>query len=324
MLDRARGGDRRALARLLTMTERGGRDLAAVAAASWPMRGSAQIVGLTGSPGAGKSTLSNALCAELRSRGATVGVLAVDPTSPYSGGAILGDRVRMEDHALDPGIFIRSMATRGHLGGLAVATPSAARVLDAAGFDPVVIETVGVGQVEVEIAGAADTTVVVVNPGWGDAVQAAKAGLMETADLFVINKADRPGAGETRRDLSASLEMAARGDWMPPIVDTIATDGTGVEELVDSIAEHRIWLEQSGEGARRREQSLTGELAAVLSAEVALRAEVLAVGSDFEVARESVVRGEMDPWTAAAELVESGLHRLLGPSSSGPPGVDES
>ncbi len=293
------------------MVERGGADLAAVAAASWPLRGSAQLVGLTGSPGAGKSTLTNALCGEWRSRDARVGVLAVDPTSPYSGGAILGDRVRMEDHALDPGVFIRSMATRGHLGGLSVATPAAARVLDAVGFDPVVIETVGVGQVEVEIAGAADTTVVVVNPGWGDAVQAAKAGLMEVADVFVINKADRPGAGETRRDLSASLEMTSGRDWKPPIVDTVATDGTGVAALVDAVDEHRSWLEATGEGTRRREASLAAELAAVVGAEVARRAAVLTVGQEFEAARRSVLDGSVDPWTAAASLVDRGLGRLL-------------
>ena len=300
------------------MTERGGASLAEVSAASWPLRGAAQVVGLTGSPGAGKSTLTNALVGELRSREARVGVLAVDPSSPYSGGAILGDRVRMEDQSLDPGVFIRSMATRGHLGGLSVATPTAARVLDAAGFDPVLIETVGVGQVEVEVAGAADSTVVVVNPGWGDAVQAAKAGLMEIADVFVINKADRPGAGETRRDLESTMEMAGRSGWRPPVVDTVATDGTGVRELADILAEHRSWLESSGEGRRRREASLTSELAAVVAAEVARRAEVLVVGSRFDDARGAVLAGTADPWAAAAALVDSGLERLVRPEATSP------
>ncbi len=302
----ARGGDRGSLARLLTLVERGGGSLAEVARISWPESGAAQVVGLTGSPGAGKSTLTNALCGEFRGRSTRVGVLAVDPSSPFSGGAILGDRVRMGDHALDPDVFIRSMATRGHLGGLAVATPAAARVLDAVGFDPVVIETVGVGQVEVEVAAAADTTVVVVNPGWGDAVQAAKAGLMEIADIFVINKADREGAGETRRDLESSLALAPRSGWRPPVLDTVATEGAGVQDLVDSIGEHREWLAESGEGAERRRRRLTEELAAVVGAEVARRAEVLLSGPLWDEALAAVTSGGADPWTAAGRLIDGG------------------
>src|SRR3954471_1274852 len=220
-------GDRRALAQALSAVEQGGEDAREIGRLAHGRGGTAYTVGITGAPGAGKSTLTNALITEVRAGGETVAVLAIDPSSPFSGGAILGDRVRMQDHALDDGVFIRSMATRGHLGGLALATPQAIRVLDAAGKPWVLLETVGVGQVEVEVAGAADTTVVVVNPGWGDAVQAAKAGLLEIADLFVVNKADRAGVQETRRDLENMLEMSDLGDWTPPILETVAAKDEG-------------------------------------------------------------------------------------------------
>src|SRR3954467_3715937 len=213
LVEAARKGEARAVARLISLVEDESPLLREVMAGLAPHAGHAQIVGVTGSPGVGKSTSTNALVAALRARGKRVGVLAVDPSSPFSGGALLGDRVRMQDHALDGGVYIRSMASRGHLGGLSLATPQAIRVLDASGMPWVFVETVGVGQVEVEVAGAADTTLVVVNPGWGDAVQANKAGLLEIADIFVINKADRPGAGETRRDLVNMLEMSSLGDW---------------------------------------------------------------------------------------------------------------
>src|SRR5919205_1677812 len=208
LVDGALAGERAAVARLITLVESGG-DLAHdVISRLFPHTGAAYTVGITGAPGAGKSTLTDKLIARVRKEGAEVGVLAIDPSSPFSGGAILGDRVRMQDHATDPGVFIRSMATRGHLGGLSLATPQAIRVLDAAGKPWVLVETVGVGQVEVDVAGAADTTVVVVNPGWGDAVQANKAGLLEIADVFVINKADRDGANDTKRDLEQMLELS--------------------------------------------------------------------------------------------------------------------
>src|SRR5690606_18006818 len=222
-------------------------------------------VGITGAPGAGKSTLTGALVAVMRADGEVVGVLAVDPSSPFSGGAILGDRVRMSEHALDDGVFIRSMATRGHLGGLGVATPGAIRVLHAAGCPWVLVETVGVGQVEVEIAGAADTTVVVVNPGWGDAVQANKAGLLEIADVFVVNKADRPGAAQTRRDRGSRLEMVEGRSWRPPSVATVATDGSGADALWDAVLGHREHVERSGELARRRADRARDELGRVLA-----------------------------------------------------------
>ncbi len=292
-----------ALARLLSMVERGGDGAREVAAAVHPFAAGAQLAGITGSPGAGKSTLTSSLCSVLRARDERVAVLAIDPSSPFTGGAILGDRVRMGEHALDDGVFIRSMATRGHLGGLSVATPEAARVLDAAGFDRVIVETVGVGQVEVEVAGAADTTVVVVNPGWGDAVQAAKAGLMEIADLFVINKADRPGAGEARRDLEGMLAMAASSSWRPPVIDTVALRGDGVEGLADELERHRCWLRDSGEGARRREQRAERELRDVVAARLVERAEQLCDGPAWTEALRGVVDGRTDPWSAADGLL---------------------
>ncbi|MEY2582442.1 MAG: GTPase, partial [Ilumatobacteraceae bacterium] len=223
-------GDRPALARLLSLIERGGDEAREIARLAHPLSGHGYLIGITGAPGSGKSTLTSATIGHLRDQDIEVAVLAIDPSSPFSGGAILGDRVRMQDHATDPGVFIRSMATRGHLGGLSLATPEAARLLDAIGRPWTIVETVGVGQVEVEIAGKADTTVVVVNPGWGDSVQANKAGLMEIADIFVINKADRNGVEETKRDLEQMLELSelAGTAWRPPILSAVATTGQGV------------------------------------------------------------------------------------------------
>ena len=284
------------------MAEGGGAPARAVASVVHPLTGSAHLIGLTGAPGAGKSTLTSALCAEIRRRGERVGVLAVDPSSPFSGGAILGDRVRMGDHDLDSGVFIRSMATRGHLGGLSVATPDAARVLDAAGFPRVVVETVGVGQVEVEVAGAADTTVVVVNPGWGDAVQAAKAGLMEVADIFVINKADRPGAGETRQDLESMLALSHDAAWLPPVLDAVATEEEGIAALADALDDHRDWLAGSGEGERRRAARLENELRQVVAAHLAERAALTCRGPRWEAVLAEVLAGGRDLWTAAEDL----------------------
>jgi LAO/AO transport system kinase len=222
--------DRGAVARLISLVEAGGDTAAEAAARLFPHTGGVYTVGITGAPGAGKSTLTDRLIVRIRQQGDEVGVLAVDPTSPFTGGAILGDRVRMQEHATDAGVFIRSMATRGHLGGLALATPQAVRVLDAAGKPWVIVETVGVGQVEVEIAEAADTTVVVVTPGWGDGVQANKAGLLEIADVFVVNKADRAGVDETVRDLVQMLELSPPRSWQPPIVTTVAAEDRGIDD----------------------------------------------------------------------------------------------
>src|SRR5882724_6311767 len=265
LVTRAQDSDPRAVARLISMVEDASPRLREVAAALAPYTGRAQVIGLTGSPGVGKSTSTSALVSAMRRQGKRVGVLAVDPSSPFSGGALLGDRVRMQDHATDSGVFIRSMATRGHLGGLSWATPQALRVLDAAGCDVVLVETVGVGQAEVEIASLADTTLLVVAPGMGDAVQAAKAGILETGDIFVVNKSDHPGAQETVRDLRTMIAMASRGpaDWKPPIVSTTATAGEGIADLAASLDAHWSWLEESGERDRRRRARAREEVAAI-------------------------------------------------------------
>ena len=230
-------------------------------------------------------------------------MLAVDPTSPFSGGAILGDRVRMSQHALDPTVFIRSMATRGHLGGLSLAVPDAIRLLGAAGIGVVIVETVGVGQMEVEIASAADTTVVVVTPGWGDSMQASKAGLLEVADVFVINKADRPGVREARRDLEQMLDLARPGAWRPEIVDTTATAGEGVAELWRAVARHRDHLVRSGQLVVRRTDRLAQELRRVLLARTEVRVDELVAGEEFTTAVKALAAGELDPYQAADGLL---------------------
>jgi LAO/AO transport system kinase len=260
-------------------------------------------VGITGAPGSGKSTLTDKLIGLIRAKGVEVGVLAIDPSSPFSGGAILGDRIRMQDHATDEGVFIRSMATRGHLGGLALATPQAVRILDAAGKPWIFIETVGVGQVEVEVAGAADTTVVVVNPRWGDGVQANKAGLLEIADVLVVNKADRDGAGETVRDLEQMLELAGERDWRPPIVRTVATEGGGVEELWQAILDHRAHLEADGRLERRRGSRLRDELRAIVSERIRDQVDAACHGERFEGLVSKVAARELDPYAAADQLL---------------------
>ena len=304
LLEAARSGDRAALARLLSLVERGGPDAREVGRLAYPLGGHAYTVGLTGAPGAGKSTLTSALIGHLRARDELVSVLAIDPSSPFTGGAILGDRVRMQDHATDPGVFIRSMATRGHLGGLALAAPEAIRVLDAVGKPLVLVETVGVGQVEVEIAGAADTTVVVVNPGWGDSVQANKAGLLEIADVFVINKADRKGVDETRRDLELMLDLSDIGhdDWRPPIVATVAAQQQGVDELWAAVERHRAHAESSGLLAQRRARRLQLELQEIIVRRLEARARELR-GTRFDELEADVLARRTDPWTAADELL---------------------
>ena len=232
-------------------------------------------------------------------------MLAIDPSSPFTGGAFLGDRVRMQDHALDDGVFIRSMATRGHLGGLALAAPEAIRVLDAAGIPWVIVETVGVGQVEVEIAGKADTTIVVVNPGWGDAVQANKAGLIEIADVFVINKADRPGARHAGAHLEQMLEIATPRVYPPPILHTTAPDGGGVPEVWEAIREHRAWLESSGTLEDRRAKRIVRELREIVARVLEHRAYEACAGPEFEQLHEAVKSRELDPYTAAQKIIDA-------------------
>jgi LAO/AO transport system kinase len=272
-----------------------------------PYAGNAQVVGITGSPGVGKSTSTSALVGALRKADKRVGVLAVDPSSPFSGGALLGDRVRMQDHALDRDVYIRSMASRGHLGGLSWTTPQALRVLDAAGCDVILVETVGVGQSEVEIAGLADTTMVLIAPGMGDGIQAAKAGILEIGDIYVINKADRDGADQVRRELRSMLALAERpeGAWKQPIVKTIASKGEGVEDVVEAIDQHRAWLEASGELDKRRLRRARDEIEAI--AVTALREQWRSVHEHTELdgLAVQVVAGDTDPYTAADRLLET-------------------
>ncbi len=299
------GGDRSALARLLSLIERGGAEAREIGRLSYPLGGEGYTVGLTGAPGAGKSTLTSATVGHIRKQDIEVAVLAIDPSSPFTGGAILGDRVRMQDHATDPGVFIRSMATRGHLGGLSLAAPEAVRLLDAIGRKWILVETVGVGQVEVEIAGKADTTVVVLNPGWGDSVQANKAGLMEIADLFVINKADRKGVEETRRDIEGMLDLSDLGDedWRPPIVPVVSTTGDGIPALWDAVLAHRAFIEGNGELARRREFRLREELREIVARRLEQRAREIATGERWDALTDQVVARELDPWGAADEML---------------------
>jgi LAO/AO transport system kinase len=307
------GGDRRAMARAISLVEDGAPELEELSAGLYPHTGNAFTVGLTGSPGVGKSSLTEHLVREARSQDRSVAVLAIDPTSPFTGGALLGDRLRMQTHATDPKVFIRSMATRGHLGGMALAAPEAIRILDAAGTDVVIVETVGVGQAEVEVAGATDTTLVVVAPGWGDAVQVAKAGILEIADVFVVNKADRDGAGEAARDLELMLKMGESADWRPPVVKTSAATGDGVADLWEAIESHRKHLESTGALDRNRRVRLVAEVQTLAAQETKelVHAEL---DRDEDLGRRLAER-EVDPYRAAAMLLE----RIAGQKGT-PPG----
>jgi LAO/AO transport system kinase len=303
----ARHGQARAVARLISLIEDGAPELRALAAALAPDTGRAQIVGITGPPGVGKSSTVSGLIAALRVAGRRVGVLAVDPSSPFSGGALLGDRVRMQDHATDSGVFIRSMATRGQLGGIAWATPQALRVLAAAGCDEVLVETVGVGQSEVEVAALADTTLVLLAPGMGDGVQAAKAGILEVADIFVVNKADREGADQTVRDLKHIISLGRQGcagpGWRPPIVRTVATKAEGLDELVGAISEHREWMRGHGELDARRQRRAEAEVEAIAMAQLHGKLGDVLRGNALPGLAKRVVVGELDVYRAADELI---------------------
>lgn len=305
LVAQARAGEPRAVARLVSMVEDASPRLREVMAALVPHAGRAHVVGLTGPPGVGKSTTTSALVSALRAAGKRVGVLAVDPSSPFSGGALLGDRIRMSEHALDEGVYIRSMAARGQLGGLSWATPQAVRVLDAAGCDVVLVETVGVGQSEIQVVGLADTTVVLLAPGMGDGIQAAKAGILEIGDVYVVNKADRDGADQVLRELRGMLRMAERpeGSWQPPVVSTVAREGTGIDEVVEQLDAHLAWLAGDGRRDRARRRRARDEVQAI--ALTSLRERWGDLGDDglLDALAIRVVAGEIDPYAAADELL---------------------
>jgi len=291
----------RAIARAISLVEDGDDGLPALSAGVFPHTGSAATIGLTGAPGVGKSTIATALVRTARANDRRVAVLAIDPTSPYTGGALLGDRVRMQEHATDPDVFIRSMATRGHLGGMALAAPEAVRILDAAGFDLVIIETVGVGQAEIDVAAATDTTLVVLAPGLGDAIQMAKAGILEVADVFVVNKADRDGAADVQRELRQMLHLGAARPWDPPLLATTASDGAGIDELWADIERHHAWLVSTGALAVDREAAVVHEVRA-------LAAERLASSVEAQLADDAELRArlrdhQLDPYAAVDELI---------------------
>ena len=303
LVEQVLAGDRRAIARAISMVEDDAADLPELSRGLFAHTGRAHTIGLTGSPGVGKSSLTEQLVRAARSRDRSVAVLAIDPTSPFTGGALLGDRVRMQSHATDPEVFIRSMATRGHLGGMALAAPEAIRILDAAGKDFVFVETVGVGQAEVQVASATDTTLVVVSPGWGDAVQVSKAGILEIADVFVVNKADKDGASEAARDLETMIRMGAVADWTPPVVRTSAATGEGVDDLWEAIAGHRKHLESSGTLETARRLRLAEELEDMVSLRLRRRVAELLEGELADVA-ERVADRTIDPYEAAGILLE--------------------
>ncbi|MDH5616242.1 MAG: methylmalonyl Co-A mutase-associated GTPase MeaB, partial [Acidimicrobiia bacterium] len=273
LIEAALQHDARAVARLISLVEDHHPSAGEILATLFPRTGVAHVVGLTGAPGSGKSTLTDQLIRHVRSIGDEVGILAVDPSSPFTGGAILGDRIRMQDHIGDPGVYIRSMGSRGHLGGVAEATPKAIMILDAIGLPYVFVETVGVGQAEVEIVESADTTVVVVNPGWGDSVQANKAGLLEIGDIFVVNKADREGVAEAVRDLEQMLDLGAERAWRPPVLATVATTGEGIGSVWDAVQEHRDFLASTGRLIETRSARLRRELHRAVVAELLRRIE---------------------------------------------------
>jgi LAO/AO transport system kinase len=305
LVDGVRSGDRRALARAITLVENADPMSYELVRELYPETGGAYAVGITGPPGVGKSSLISAIVRHVRSQEQTVGVISVDPSSPFSKGALLGDRIRLSDHFLDPGVFIRSMGTRGHLGGLAEATLQALLVLDAAGRDLVFLETVGTGQSEIEVIGVADTVVLALMPGSGDSVQALKAGIMEIPDVIVVNKKDHPAAKTMLNEVRSILALDHERDWRPPIVLTDAVSEEGVPELWDKIAEHRAHLESNGLLDERRRKNLAGEVFAVASARAKSHLEQ-AVADDPELRRllDEVQRRELDPLTAVREILQ--------------------
>lgn len=303
LLEPLRRGEPRALARAISWMENGHPGARELMAGLWPHLGRAKVIGITGSPGAGKSTLTDQLARTLRAGGQKVGILAVDPTSPFSGGAILGDRIRMQRIAADPGVFIRSMATRGALGGLARATQDAIDLLDAAGFDTVIVETVGVGQDEVDVVSCVQTCCVVLVPGMGDEIQAIKAGIMEVADLFVINKADRDGAEQVERELEAMKSLSPTRGWDPPVLRTVAQLGEGVAELLARVGEHGQWLRAQGGLARKARDRARLRFEAILAEATVRRAKDRAGAARVEAAVQGIAARTMDPYTAVEGIL---------------------
>lgn len=307
LLQRGQDGDIAAISQLITALESDSPVGRSVRGEVYAASGGAHIVGITGAPGSGKSTLVKVLASELRSRGRRVGIVAVDPSSSLSGGAILGDRIRMQDHGLDEGVFARSMSSRGYLGGVSRATVDAVGVLDATGWDMVIVETVGVGQAEVEIVGIAQTTVVVSVPGLGDDIQAIKAGLLEVADLHVVNKEDRPDANKTIAELVNMLRLGAHppaGGWSIPVMGTVALDGRGVPELVDGLDQHLDWLKTSGELGQRERRAAENRLRAIAKELVVARMSDADFGASFSDAVDDVVARRIDPHAAVAALID--------------------
>jgi len=303
LLEPLRSGDHRALGRAISWMENGHPGARDLMARVWPHLGRAAVIGITGSPGAGKSTLTDQLARVLRAEGQRVGILAVDPTSPFSGGAILGDRIRMQRIAADPGIFIRSMATRGALGGLSRATQDAIDLLDAAGFDTVIVETVGVGQDEVDVVSCVQTCCVVLVPGMGDEIQAIKAGIMEVADLFIINKADREGADQVERELEAMKSLAMPQGWDPPILRTIAQQGGGVTELLAQVRHHGQWLRDHGGLARKARERARLRFESLLAEAALRRAKAQAGPMRLEAAIQGIADRTLDPYTAVIDIL---------------------
>jgi LAO/AO transport system kinase len=300
LIEGAQAGDVRKIARLISKIEDGGNEAREAMRALAAYSGRAHVIGLTGAPGVGKSTTTSALVTALRAGGHRVAVLAVDPSSPFSGGALLGDRIRMQRHSGDDGVYIRSMASRGHLGGLSATTPQVIRVLDATGFDIVIIETVGVGQSEVEIAATADTSIVLLAPGMGDGIQAAKAGILEIGDIFVVNKADRDGADATAREIRHMVELGTWSGWRPPVLKASAAQGTGIDEVVEAINEHRAWLEASGEDRARRHRRAREEITALVLG--AVRERLAARADEVMSLSDAVLAGDIDAYEAAETL----------------------
>ena len=304
LLERALAGDTRSIGRLISLVEADSPTSKEIMKAIYPKTGRAQVIGITGSPGAGKSTFVNRLIAQFRAEGKQVGVIAIDPSSPFTGGAILGDRLRMQDHAVEEGVFIRSMGSRGNLGGVSRGTHEGALILDACGFDVVIIETVGVGQSEVDIVKIADTVCLILTPGMGDDVQIMKAGIMEIADVFVVNKSDKEGADKVAADVQVMLKMLGEREWVPPVALVSSNKNTGIDEVKYIIKNHSAYLHNSEEGKRRRWSQLEMEVEAILRGEISLLVENAWKERRTDSLMDELSSRKADPYTLAGEIIQ--------------------